>query len=68
MFELLITVPAWIADKGNNTWWNHMGGIHPAMPGSPLPSLKILGEWANGPQQSQEKAKSSSSGSLQCPM
>ena len=64
MFELLLTVPAWIADKGNNTWWTHMGGIHPAMPGSPMPSLKALAEWDNSPK---KKAKHSSA-HLECPM
>jgi hypothetical protein len=24
----------WIKDPGNNEWWGHSGGIHPAAPGS----------------------------------
>ncbi|EKX34638.1 hypothetical protein GUITHDRAFT_119183 [Guillardia theta CCMP2712] len=44
MFEdLKIGKYAWLQDPGNNTWWAHSGGIHPAMPGDKTPILKIGG-------------------------
>jgi hypothetical protein len=64
MFELMLNVPGWIADRGNNTWWTHMGGIHPAMPGSPMPSLTVMGAWEKAPK---KKAKAGNA-LLECPM
>ena len=33
------TVPKWLENPGDNVWWGHSGGIHPAMPGSKVHPL-----------------------------
>lgn len=47
-----MVVPGWLADKGNNTWWSHSGGIHPAMPGAAVSHVSALAAYLSSCSQS----------------